>query len=129
METSSKRYIDVTNETKAKLARLFKCTETFVYMALTYRKNSDLARKIQYVAVRDYKGKPMHHIPECETLHNITADGRELMVQTFDNGVKLEVDKHTGHVDAFNRKGERVGQWECKGIPDLSRIQVIAQGM
>lgn len=25
METTSKRYIDVTNETKNKLARLFKC--------------------------------------------------------------------------------------------------------
>lgn len=45
METTSKRYIDVTNETKNKLARLFKCTETMVYMALTYRKSSSLAKR------------------------------------------------------------------------------------
>lgn len=58
METASRRYIDVTTANKTKLAKLFKCTETFVYMALTYRKDSSLARKIRYVAVRDYKGKP-----------------------------------------------------------------------
>lgn len=129
METTSKRYIDVTDEAKAKLAKFFKCTETMVYMALTYRKNSDLARKIQYVAVRDFKGKPMRHLPECETLHNITEGGRDLMVQIFDNGIRLEVDKNTGHVDAINRRGENVGRWECESIPDLSRIQMIVQGM
>lgn len=32
METTSKRYIDVTDEAKAKLAKFFKCTETMVYM-------------------------------------------------------------------------------------------------
>ena len=32
METTSKRYVDVTNAAKTKLAKLFKCTETFVYM-------------------------------------------------------------------------------------------------
>lgn len=66
METASRRYIDVTTANKTKLAKLFKCTETFVYMALTYRKDSSLARKIRYVAVRDYKGKPMHHLPSVK---------------------------------------------------------------
>lgn len=129
METTSKRYIDVTDEAKAKLAKFFKCTETFVYMALTYRKNSDLARKIQYVAVRDYNGKPMHHCPECETLHNLTEDGRDLMVQNFDNGVKLEVDKGTGNVVAYNRKGENIGNWENVSIPKLSEIQMYAESL
>lgn len=31
METASRRYIDVTAANKTKLAKLFKCTETFVY--------------------------------------------------------------------------------------------------
>lgn len=129
METTSKRYIDVTDEAKAKLAKFFKCTETMVYMALTYRKNSDLARKIQYVAVRDFHGNPMRHLPECETLHNVTEDGRYLMVQHFNNGVKLEVDKGTGNVVAYNRKGESIGNWENVSIPKLTEIQMYAESL
>lgn len=129
METASKRYIDVTNETKTKLAKLFKCTETFVYMALTYRKDSPLAKKIRYVAKRDYQGKPMYHCPECETLHNLTEDGRQVMVQNFDNGVKLEVDKGTGNVVAYNRKGENVGNWENVSIQKLTEIQLYAESL
>lgn len=129
METASKRYIDVTNETKKKLAKLFKCTEKFVYMALTYRKDSPLAKKIRYVAKRDYNGKPMHHYPECETLHNLTEDGRQIMVQNFGNGVKLEVDKGTGNVVAYNRKGENVGNWENVSIQKLTEIQLYAESL
>lgn len=129
METASRRYIDVTAANKTKLAKLFKCTETFVYMALTYRKDSLLARKIRYVAVRDYKGKPMHHLPECETLHNVTADGRKLMLQNFDNGVKLEADKGTGNVVVYNRKGESVGKWENIPLVQLTEIQLFAESL
>lgn len=129
MNTTSKRYIDVTKEAEAKLAKLFKCTPTLVYMALTYRRDSQLAKKIRYVAVRDYKGKPMHHCPECETLHNITEDGRKLMVQNFDNGVKLVVDKATGDVVAYNRKGHHIGKWFNVSVTRLSEIQLMAEAL
>lgn len=129
METTSKRYIDVTDTVKSKLAKLFKCTEKFVYIALTYRKDSLLAKKIRYVAVRDYQGKPMHHCPECETLHNLTQDGRKLMVQNFDNGVKLEVDKGTGNVVVYNRKGDNIGNWENVTVTKLSEIQLYAESL
>lgn len=111
------------------MAKLFKCTEKFVYMALTYRKDSLLAKKIRYVAVRDYQGKPMHHCPECETLHNLTQDGRKLMVQNFDNGVKLEVDKGTGNVVVYNRKGDNIGNWENVTVTKLSEIQLYAESL
>ena len=127
METASRRYIDVTGTVKTKLARLIKCTETMVYMSLTYRKNSDLAKKIRYVAVRDYKGKPMRHCPECETLYNLTKDGRDLMVQNFDNGVQLVADRDTGLVEVFNRKGENIGRWENVLVSKLSEIQLFAE--
>lgn len=127
METTSKRYIDVTDAAKAKLAKLFKCAETMVYMSLTYRKNTDLAKKIRYVAVRDHKGKPMHHCPECETLYNTTQEGRDLMLQNFDNGVQLVADKGAGMVEVFNRKGENVGRWENVDLTKLSEIQLFAE--
>ena len=47
MRTTSS-YIKVSDEAKTKLARLFQVEEKTVYLALTYRRNSDKARKIRY---------------------------------------------------------------------------------
>ena len=91
----------------AKLAKLFKCTVKFVYMALTYRTDTEKAKKIRYVAVKDYAAKPMSHCPECETMHNVTEGGRQLMVQNFDNGVRLEIDKQTGATVVYEWKSRR----------------------
>lgn len=79
-------YIKVSNEARAKLARVFGVEEKMVYLALTYRRDSDKARRIRYAAVHEYGGVAMCHSPECETIHNVSQDGRELMVQNFDNG-------------------------------------------
>lgn len=129
METSSKSYVDVTNTAKGKLAKLFSCTETFVYMALTYRKNSDMAKKIRYVAVRDFQGKPMRHCPECETMY-VTVDGqRRVMVQNFDNGVRLVADLDDGSVTVYNRKGENIGLWSDVKLSKLSEIQIYAEAL
>jgi hypothetical protein len=45
MDTTSKRYIDVTKETETRLAKLFKCTPKFVYMALTTAATPNLPKK------------------------------------------------------------------------------------
>lgn len=129
MRTTASRYIDATPEATAKLAKDFQCTEKFVYYALTYRKNSELAKKIRYTAVKEYGAKPMAHYPECETLHNITEDGRDLMVQNFDNGATLRIDKRTGETWVINRRGETIMHKQCIAIPQLTEIQVIAENM
>ena len=67
----TERYIDATEEVRAKLAKTFNVTPKFVYMCLTYRADSEKARKIRYTAVHVYKAKAMRHCPECETLHNV----------------------------------------------------------
>ena len=129
METASKRYIDVTEEAKTKLAKALECTAHFVYLALTYRRNSELARKVRYAAVREYDGKPMGHYPECETLHNITEDGRDLMVQNFDNGVRLEIEKHTGAAVVYNRNGAVIGRRQIVKFPELAELQLYAENL
>lgn len=129
MDTASKRYIDVTEEVKAKLARAFTCTQHFVYLALTYRKDTELARKVRYTAVHEYGAKPMGHYPECETLHNITKDGRQLMEQNFDNGVKLEVDMQTGVVVVYDRKGAVLCTRQIEKIRELSELQLYAESL
>ena len=129
MRTTFGHYIDATEETTAKLAKSFIVKEKTVYLALTYQRNSPAAKKIRYTAVRVYGAKPMHHCPECETLHNITEDGRDLMVQNFDNGVRLEIDKHTGAAVVYNRNGAVIGRRQIVKFPELADLQLYAESL
>lgn len=129
MRTTSERYIDATDEVTAKLAKSFECTEKYVYMCLTYRRDNETARKIRYTAVKVYGARPMLHVPECETLHDTTEDGRRIMRQVFNNGATLRVDKRTGEAWITNRRGEQVERRDSIGIPELSKLQVIAENL
>ena len=42
-----KKYITVPNETKRQLREIFDCTKEMVWMALNYKSDSDLARRIR----------------------------------------------------------------------------------
>lgn len=130
MKSTKPRYIDATSEATAKLAKLFKCTEKFVYMALTYHKDSALARKIRFTAVQEYGATPMAHYPECETWHDTTEDGRQIMRQVFNNGAKLTTDKRTGEAWITNRKGEAVEHRDrITLLEDLFKLQVMAENL
>lgn len=125
----TKRYIDASPEAQAKLAKVFNVTPKYVYMCLTYRADNEKARKIRYAAVHMYGATPMLHCPECETLHNVTEDGRELMVQNFDNGVRLEIDKHTGAAVVYNRHGAVIGRRQIVKYPELADLQLYAESL
>ncbi|MCH5215111.1 MAG: hypothetical protein J1E97_07955 [Muribaculaceae bacterium] len=129
MKTGKTSYIEVTKQSQAKLAKTFKCSPKLVYLSLTYQRDSEKARKIRYSAISQYGGKAMAHCPECETMHNVTEEGRALMVQYFDNGVKLEADKCTGEVILFDRKGAELGRWQDVNLPKLSEIQIYAESL
>lgn len=126
---TTERYIDATKEVREKLAKLFNVTEKMVYLALTYRKDSAIARKIRYVAVHEYHSKAMRHCPECETLHEIREGERQLMVQNFDNGVKLEIDKQTGAAVMYDRRGAVVCRRHIEKFPELSELQLYAESL
>lgn len=122
-------YIKVSNEVRAKLARLFKVEEKTVYLALTYRRDSDTARKIRFTAVHNFGGVAMCHCPECETIHEIREGGRQLMVQNFDNGVKLEIDKQTGASVVYDRRGAVLSTRQIEKFPELTEIQLYAESL
>lgn len=42
--------------TKRKIAQLFGCSERFVGQALQYIANSEKARRIRYMAIKDFNG-------------------------------------------------------------------------
>lgn len=46
-----KKYISVPNETKRDLRTIFQCTKEMVWIALNYKSDSDLAKKIRKLAL------------------------------------------------------------------------------
>lgn len=129
MRTTAARYIDATDDAVERLAKANGCTPKFVYLALTYRSNTEKARKVRFTAVKEYGAVPMCHYPECETIHDTTEDGRQIMRQVFNNGAVLKVDKRTGEAWVTNRRGEMVEHKQCISIPQLSAIQAKAENM
>lgn len=126
--TVTKRYIDATPEVKAKLAKVFNVCEKFVYMCLTYRKNNDTARKIRFTAVQNYGATPMGHYPLCETLHETTEDGRQIMRQEWPNGAVLVWYKNTPEV-IVRHKGREVLHENCENLPRFTEIQLYAESL
>lgn len=90
--------IEVAKEVREKIAKTFGVSDTMVSYALTYNKargDSPLAKRIRKMAMEN-GGRRMAYWPECETIHN---EVNGTMVQTFPNGAKLTIDKHTGDAE------------------------------
>ena len=121
-------YIKVSAEAKAKLARRFQVEEKTVYLALTGRRDSDKARKIRYTAVKEYGGVPMLHCPACETLHETTEEGREVMRQEWPNGAVLVWYKGTPEV-VVRHKGHEMLREDCANMRRFTEIQLYAESL
>lgn len=121
-------YIKVNEDAKMKLARVFDVEPKTVYLALTGRRNSDKARKIRYAAVKEYGGVPMLHCPACETLHETTEDGREVMRREWPNGAVLVWYKGTPEV-IVRHKGREVLHEDCANMPRFTEIQLYAESL
>lgn len=125
--TNAMRCIEVTQEARSKLVQLFKCTSKMVLESLKYRKDSELARKIRFVAVKEFGGKPMLYVPECETLFTTELDGKEYMRQMFTNGAVLLWQK--GTPDVIVRFRDQEEQFRCESLPRLTEIQLYAESL
>ena len=75
--------------------------------------------------MRNYGGVAMCHCPECETLHEIREGERQLMVQNFDNGIKLEIDKQTGAAVMYDRRGRGCVPSPYRKIPRTVRTATV----
>lgn len=123
METTGTRFISVTDENKKRIAAASQCGERMVYYALTYRRDSKLAQKIRHIALREYGGRVMSCAPQCETIHDTTEDGRQVMRQVFDNGATLLVDKGTGEAWVTDCRGETVASDYVEKLTELYEMQ------
>lgn len=88
--------IEVAQEVREKIIKVFGVTGKTVSNALNYsggtRSESDLAKRIRKMAMQN-GGRRMAYWPECETIHD---EGTGEMVQVFDNGARLSINKQTG---------------------------------
>lgn len=120
------KYIDVTKENRAFLARAFKVSAPTVARALRFEERGGMterARKIRHLA-QQRGGVLMVASPWMETIH----DADNFMRQYFPNGVMLEGDKNTGRVEII-KDGRVVKSYEKVMIDELPAIQAEAQKM
>lgn len=112
-----KRRIEIDAESKKFIERLFSFTRRMVDKGLYLHEQSELARKIQKVAM-EKGGKVMVTLPECETIH--TWDGK--MQQVFPNGALLIIDKATGEYSVMH-KGKAVKKGFVIEFVELDALQ------
>lgn len=87
------KQIFVSEKAKAHLRDVFHCTSVMVWYALTFRRDSELARKIRYTALTQLGGVPNWKPEEVETTHEETA---RTMTQRYGERVKLVYDRNDG---------------------------------
>lgn len=88
-----KKQIYLSNAGKEHLCKVFKCTKVMVWYALNFKRDSDLARKIRYVALTQLGGVPSWKPEEVETTHEEAA---RTMTLHFGKRVQLVYDRNDG---------------------------------
>lgn len=127
-KTRSARTIKVSKENKAKLAKMFNCTDRMVYKALCFEGDTELARRIQHVARKEMGGWVEAAVPEDEIFYDTMDSGERFMRQYFGNGAVFEVSLKTG--DGVVRfKGSPRNRYEEVLVSDIPTIQNYARNL
>ena len=113
------RQILTDKETKHFLMRTFKCTPQAVWRALTFKRDSEQARKIRTLALKRGGKLVDGYVPECDTVFN---EADQTMVQTFGTRVKIVVDRETDTTKVFV-DGERKSVYENLSVADFMQLQ------
>ena len=127
-KVKSVRTIKVSKENKARLAKLFGCTERMVYKALCFESQTLLARKIQHVARQEMGGWVEAAVPEDEIFYDTMDSGERFMRQYFNNGAVLEISMTTGE-GVVRFKGSPRYRYEEVLVSDIPTIQNYARNL
>lgn len=114
------RKIVVTTETRRFIAKAFRTSEVNVGYALRFISNSDAARRMRKLAL-ERGGVITLELPECETIH----DANGMMIQTMENGARLECNKETNAVQLIY-DGDLVAVYYDVTLDKLAHIQRMA---
>ena len=85
--------IYVSDKAKTQLCKTFSCSKMMVWLALNFKRESDLARKIRYTALTQFGGVPSWKPEEVETTHE---EVEKTMTQRYGERVKLVYDRNDG---------------------------------
>ena len=127
-KTRSARTIKVSKENKAKLAKMFNCTDRMVYKALCFEGETPLAHKIQHIARTEMGGWVEAAVPEDEIFYDTMEGGERVMRQYFGNGAVLEVSMTTGE-GKVTYKGKPRVRYDQVLLTSIPQIQEMARGM
>lgn len=108
--------IVVSTEVRESLRRAFGVSDKTISLALNYRRDTDLSRKIRTLAIR--KGGKIYDAEEMATIH----DSGTKMIQTWGDRIRLEADKSTGVV-VWYVDGKKRGERSDVSIADLLVLQ------
>lgn len=111
--------IFVEEEAKAHLRRVFKCTNMTVWNALTFKNDSELARKIRFVALNELGGVPNWTPADIETTHE---EVEKTMTQFFGPRVKLVASRTDASVVVYV-DGKESRREICDSIPAFMVLQ------
>lgn len=90
------KYISITQEQREFIIKAFGVTSRMVNYALSYRKDTALARRIRRLAL-ERGGVRMVAVNEIECIHD--ADG--VMTQLMPNGAVIKIDRNTGDAKVY----------------------------
>lgn len=111
--------IFVNEKAKAHLRTVFGCTNVMVWKALSFKSDSDLARKIRFTALKQLGGVANWAPTEVETTHEETA---RTMTLHFGKRVQLVYDRNDGssHVMVDGREERREEGLDIPAFMELS---------
>lgn len=114
--------IYVNEDGKKKLCEIFKTSRMSVWRALHFVNNSEMSRKIRYVALTQMDGVASKNIETSVDVETSHEEVENTMTQTFGPRVKLVFYKDTDQVIIFvDGKVDR--REECKTIDEFMRLQ------
>lgn len=118
------KYIFLDAKNRKYLRDTFNVSPGTVSDALNFKTDSDLSRKLCYVALTQLGGKERMDLPIEETIHDYAG----FMMQTFENGAVLSVNKKTGYAYIVNKYGDLIKDAYINSLDDLEELQAFAAG-
>lgn len=113
------KYISLSKEGRKKIMEIFKISKGMVSLALNFKVDSVLTRRVQYSAIKHYGGELRMDLPIEETIH----DSNGSMVQRFKNGCGFILNKHTGETGILNKDGALIKMVSIKTFEELEALQ------
>lgn len=117
------KYINVSDDSKKQLARIFDVTRVAVWKALNFKSDSELSQKIRNVALTQMGGRVIRelditdgYMPNCQTEFEHDVNGVKTVCSTFSNGVKVLLDCYSDCATVTMNGKEVQKYWNVGGM-------------